>query len=763
METAAGFAKFLALNAATLLAAFTLASRLPFTARSQRLLGAGVIAVAISNATGLLLGLSGSLRYGPLLASQVALAALGCFSARWRVMLEFLDPRCVVRIVETRLQWAALGLLAIAYAYAMFLGFVSETFAGDELMYHLPLVAEYARAGAITVPQLGRYWCNEFWAYYPGAAYLLYQWLVLPFGTGLIVDLAQWPYAFGTALATYVLARIVGARRGDAVWAAILLLAVPIVMNQSKTALVDLVLSFLYAAGLAFLLLEPLTVAGVALAAFAWGAAPAIKLPAMMYIALGAVCVALVQYDRHKGRALRVLLPIGAAVGASLVLFSGYWFLRNYLLMGSALYPLNLRPEPRTAWSNVIFYGLLFPLLDFSPATPEVFNYETGAGPQFVCLGVPALLAYGAASWRERRLGGVALAVLPFAAYVVWLVRLSTSVQTLLRYVVPAMPVAFAAFAWVLPRVRQRRLMLALAFGCVVFAFIVGVPRLGTYTDEGSLRYGLGKWRRGEATTRFDIMGSVDLQDYRRAWSYFDQLPGRHDIAATHLIFSYPMLGADFRHHLHFLEETDPQRWWTQLRARNIDHVAVSESVDETGQLLIQDAVVMQLKFMPAGDESLHASRHLEPRRVQALRLRYTSTGPENARVVVGVNRYASTWELPLARGESRVEVMPWDGDLSSVDFALDFIPRTSLRAEIGFTIESLEVQDGNGEWIALPNAERGAWEVLRWPMVFYWLEAHPERFKLALRDVDFWRSRLSGELRVYEIRPEREDDGAAS
>lgn len=760
MDAAVAFAKFAALNGATVLAACALASRLRFEARSQRLLAAAVLAVGIANASALALGLLGWLYYGPLLAVQAAVAAISCVFARGAEMRAFLDPRPAARLVEGTAQRLALALLAVAYAYSVFLGIVSEAFAGDELMYHLPLVAEYARNGRIVIPELGRYWANHYWAYYPGGAYLLDQWFVLPFGTGALVDLVQLPYAFAAALASYVLARLIGARRRDALWAAILFLAVPIVMNQVKTALVDVSLTFLFAAGLAFLLLEPLRPIGVLLAAIAWGAAPGVKLPAMMYMALGAVCVALTHLDRERsiGGALRKLVPAGAVIAAGIVLLSGYWFARNAWLMGSPTYPLDLHPEPNPAWTNIIYYGLLFPLLDFSPATPEVFNYETGAGPQFMCLAVPALLAYAAAAWRERRLGGIAFAVLPIVAYAVWLLRLSTSVQTLLRYVLPAMPLGFAAFAWLLPRLRRRGAMVALALASVGFSFFVGVPRLGSYTNQESLRLGLAEWRRGAAATRFAVMGSVDLQDYRRAWAYFDRLPGPHSIVAAHLIFTYPMMGADFRHALHVLEATDYESWMVQLRARHADHVAVAQRVDKTGTFAIDGGAVLRIRYAPAADEALAVTRSLPARPVRALRLRYRSGAPDNARAVVGVNRFAQSWELPLGDGTSRTQVLAWSGTLNSIDLGLDFIGRTSLRAPSEVVVESLELQGEDGEWATLPIGRHDDWQVLPWPLEYYWMEARPERFKPVLRDVDYWGSKYSGELRVYRV--EAENDG---
>lgn len=763
MELAAGFGKFALLNGVTLLAAIGLASRLRLDSKAERLLAACVLAAGIANATALVLGVTGQLRFWPLLAAQVPFAALAAAVARWRVAVEFLDPRSALALLRGPALRTAAALLAIAYAYALFLGYITEAFAGDALMYHLPLLAEYAREGQIGIPDLGRYWCNRYWAYYPGGAYLLYQWFVLPFGTGLLVDIAQLPYAFAAALAAYVIALRVGAARRDAAWAAILFLAVPIVISQVKTALVDVTLTFLFAAGLAFLLARRLTAAHLLLGAIAWGAAPAVKLPAPVFIALGAVCVAAHQLDRGSRwrDAARVLGPVAGALAVGFLAFSGYWFGRNWWLTGSPTYPLNLNPGPPPVWTNILVYGALFPLLDFSPIVPDLFNYETGAGPQFICLAVPALIALFAASVRERRPGIAAAALLPFVAYAVWLLRLSTSVQTLLRYVLPAMPIGFAAFAWLLPRARRRGWLSGLALASVVFSVLVTVPRLGTYTDAASLRAGLAKWRRGEVKQRFELMGALDLQDYRRTWAYIETLPGAHSIAVAHMIFTYPLQGADFRHQIHFVDEFDRAKWLAELERRRVDLLTVAEFVDPRGTLTVGDDVRLELDYSPAGDEYVHAARRLDARPVRGLRVRYRVEGAENARLHLAVNRFAATWELPLPPpGEERVETVPWEGDLTSIELILDFAGRTTLRGLIATSISSLEVQGADGRWTELLDGDADGWEVLRWPVEYYWAEQLPDRFRLAFRDQDYWGDEFSGKVRVYRTGDDGENVG---
>jgi hypothetical protein len=390
-----------------------------------------------------------------------------------------------------------------------------------------------------------------------------------------------------------------------------------------------------------------------------------------------------------------------------------------------------------------------------------VFNYETGAGPQLICLAVPALIALAGNSARARRSGMVAVALLPILAYFLWLYRLSTSVQTLFRYVVPAMPIGFGAFAWSLSHVARPQWLVRLAIFCVVFSVVLAVPRLGTYTDTEVLRVALAKWRRGEASGPFDVMAALDLQDYRRTWAYVSGLAEPQDIATSHLIFTHPLRGNDFRHHLHFVEEMDRDAWLAEIDRRGIDLLVLAELVDPRPAVEIGDTIRLELDYRPSGDEYTHATRRLDGRPVRALRATYSSTGGDNARLFIAGNGFQRARELPLSPGvEERTETVTWEGELVSLEVLLEFMPRTAMRGDIAVNISALEVQRADGNWEELA-VDPGLWEKLRWPVEYYWAESLHPRFHLLMRDEDFVRSPYSGEVRVYRVDGASEGDGS--
>lgn len=757
MGVLTGIAKFLALNGLTVVAAFGLASRCGLAARAERLLAAAVLFTGIALASGMLLGLCGQLRFWPLLATQAVLAAAVSAVARWPIVLETVEVRPPLRLIDEVPLRVAVALVAVAYLYVAFLGLVSESFSGDELMYHLPLVAAFAHEGRIVVPQLGRFWHTDWWAYHPASAYVLYQWWVLPFGTGALVDLAQMPYAAGTALATYVLARRFGARGRGARWSALLFLAVPIVINQCKTGLVDITLSFLFAAGLAFALRTPFCGASILLTAIAWGAVPGAKLSGMVYFAAGVVCLLLELASHARGRALvRQLVVAGAALSAGVLLLSSYWFVRNYALKGSAIFPLTVLDAQEMAWTTIIFYGPLIPLLDFTIYDPMLFyNYETGAGAQFVGLALPAAAVLAAYALRRRRWGvtaamGVALAMYPF-----WLVSHSREPHTIFRFVLPAMPIGFAAVGWLLSHSPRQRLLTTLATVCIAFSVVNAIPHVGTFIVPQSLYAGLRQLVLGtQRLGRFDRMGDLAAQDYRRAWHYFDQLPGVHDIAASHLIFSYPMLGPDFRHRLHFFDPSSRREWLDDMKAARVDQVAIGPTADPKHQISSDGgSLKLKMQMRVIGDESLAAMQELPPRAIRGVRIRYAVPDPANVRVKLGFNRFAEMNELPLDMPHTeRDYTVAWSGELTDLDVLVEFVPRTRLQEDITLTVSALELLTDDSGVVQVPLAAEH-WSRAMWPLEYYWMESDPQHFRLAFRDRHFWGSPVQSEMHIYEVR----------
>ncbi len=753
-----GAIRFLALSGFTSLAALAGATCFDLRTRAEQLLAAAILWAGIATGSALLLGACGHLNYRALLASQIVASLAGLAAARASGTLRRIGRpfRAPSRLGGGPVLVVAAVAVGGAYAWVAFLGLVTEPFAGDALMYHLPIAAAYAREGRLAVPALGRYWNNDLWAYYPGNAYLLDQWALLPFQNGTLADLVQFPFALGSALATYALARRLGCAQKGAVWAALLFLAVPIVVGQSKTALVDVTVSFLFASGLAFSLAMPPDTGRLVLLAIAWGAAPGVKISAAAFLPLGLACIAFHACSELGARSgLRAAARCGLAAAGGGAVFSGYWYVRNYWLQGHPLYPANIVPSDAMAWTNVLLYGPILPLLDLT-AYPPIFtyNYETGAGAQFAALALPASIAFSAQARRKGQLGLAAAALLPLVAYAFWLLRSSRSPHTLFRYVLPAMPAGFAAAGWLLERTTRRAFLETIALACILFSLINAAPHVGTFVSPEALRAALRDLRRGGGELgRFYRMGDVSLQDYRRTWRYLDSVPGSANIAASHTIFAYPMLGDDFRHRLRFLRPMRHRDWLANLSRLGIDYVAVAQ-LQGRNTRLESDGTRLRLILhgRNTGDELAVAAHPVQAVSTRSIRVRYRLVPAENVRAALGVNTFAELFELDPADGQEATAEFPWSGELHTLELLLETVPRTRAWEDHEISVTALEVQDAAGSWIGVPLDRVGSWHRLAWPIEYLWLQGDPARFSLVLEDTDFRGSPYSGALMLYRV-----------
>lgn len=741
-----GLLNFLLLNGATLLVALGLTSRLQRRGLAEQWLAASVLYVAVAVLSATILGVTGHLRFAPLLASQAILAAAVAPFARWRSVAAMLCPGKALRRMET-VQRLVLATCAVAYGYVVLVGIFFEPSAGDSLMYHLPLAAAYAREGRIVIPDLGLYWRADLWAYFPGNAYLLDQWWIQPFGNGVIVDLSQLPFAFAASVAAFVLARQLGATTRGAGWAGLLFLTTPIVINQSQTALVDVTSAFLFAAGLVFLM-PPLTTAGLCLGGIAWGLTPGVKLTALASLPMGVLWMALAIHHAEATAASdrrRTYVAAAAALITATLLFSGYWFARNAWVTGSALFPITARGGDPIVWSNVLTYFPWWPLFDCSIYPPYfLYNYETGAGMQFAALGIPACLALTRHAWRRQRHDLSALALLPLALYGFWFLDVSTELHSFMRYVLPGLPVAYAAAGWMISNSQRAVWLIRLAALSCVASVFASLPRVTTFRSPSAA---LNGWRgvySGETSLgRFGAMGDLGTQDFRGAWKYLDDLTDGRQIAVAHLAFAYPMLGAAYQHRLHFLPASTRTAWLDRVARENIQNVAVGEMRGPHSKITNRGAGIrLAMDVTITSDEYITVVHPLPAQQVKGIRLRYQTRAPSMA--ILGVNHFTQAFVLP--RDEGGEFTVPWTGEVHSLELLMRPVDTRVLYAEAFLDVTSIEIIEPDGKATVLS----GNWQYLGWPIECLWMEDDAAHFRPVAQASEFGGGQ--GLMQIYEV-----------
>ena len=292
-----------------------------------RVVRVGVLAFGAVVAMGLVLGASRRLTLGWYLACEaVLLAGVGAYAARTHGSGP--DPDAVAGGE----RGIVIGLWIAIVAFVIGMGLANSPFtAYDAVSYHLFFPARWLEAHRLSI--IPTPFSDEAQAYQPGNGELWFLWLMLPFHSDILARVGQVPFYVVGAAATYLLAARAGASRGHAAYAPTLFLIAPPIVEQAVGANVDLIAAamFVSAIWLGLVAAETNHRRDWAIWGCATGLFVGTKYLAVVYAPL-VLLAALIPKPR-----LRIAwgLPGVLALGAP-------WYIRNWIVTGSPLYPATL-------------------------------------------------------------------------------------------------------------------------------------------------------------------------------------------------------------------------------------------------------------------------------------------------------------------------------------------------------------------------------------------------------------------------------------
>ncbi len=482
---------------------------------------------------------------------------------------------------------AACSLLILVYGYVLLIGVVFPPIAGDALMYHLPVGVTYIEQGDLSVPALPGFWKGNLWAYYPANGSLLLGWSMLTTGSDRLVDLVQWPFALLSGVALLALGRGLGLSRADAIWAGLLFSSVPIVINQAKTSLNDVLFAYLVICAVTFLARFRVhhawhdgALTGLAVG-LAFGVKPSAPLHIVLLALLGCVYVAF-PAGRPGRLAVRPALICAGMTMAGGALFGAGWYLRNFLAIGEATYPSSVVDVlqlngPDVIWENL--RALFEDKLSTTHALPGIYyNYANGVGLQTTALIFPGAVLgvvrfFGARRYRPALLGLVAVAGCCLWWFILHPRFTNTSAS---RYALPWIgvlaPVAVVALRDLLSSARLRTVLLAAA---VFHSSVLAMPMVGSFWSYEGVAQGLGAMLG--PGVRFDPWrhrGDVAIYDYRDAWKWIEENTDGDRLLVVNHAFTYPLYGpGPRRNEIVVLPPLERDAWKAEVMSRDIDYV----------------------------------------------------------------------------------------------------------------------------------------------------------------------------------------------
>lgn len=239
-------------------------------------------------------------------------------------------------------SWPELWLLAIgvtaACLFSAFLIWIMPANNNDSLATHMSRIGYWMQHGSFFPWSTQRVWQIT----YPVDMQLQMFWTALFLGSDRIVESIQWSGALAAMAAVFGLARLMGAARPQALFAALLWATFPEIILESTTTQNDLVAGTLFAAllYLLFLGLDKRHTGALALSGLALGLALGTK-QTLLFLMPGLALVLLLLLI-YRGRGVfRSLLVWGAWGAGSFLLIGVYMYVVNIASFGNPMGPAS--------------------------------------------------------------------------------------------------------------------------------------------------------------------------------------------------------------------------------------------------------------------------------------------------------------------------------------------------------------------------------------------------------------------------------------
>ena len=195
----------------------------------------------------------------------------------------------------------------------------------DSLTYHMPYIIKWLQEGSLWHPYYTAY--VGVIGYYPGNYELLSLFTILPFNQDLFVNLINFSLYLPLGLCLYIIFRQLKVPEKTAQVLPALLLYTPLLVRQGPIPQNDLFYLLVLAFAFLFFIKKHWLAFAIALGLFLGTKANAIVYSALVFLP---ACYYIKDYKK--------ILKVSALI----ILFGGFWYIRNWILTGNPLFPMHL-------------------------------------------------------------------------------------------------------------------------------------------------------------------------------------------------------------------------------------------------------------------------------------------------------------------------------------------------------------------------------------------------------------------------------------
>ncbi|MBC8412230.1 MAG: hypothetical protein ISR96_07190 [Nitrospira sp.] len=503
----------------------------------------------------------------------------------------------------------AVMLVIITGCWLIFLGWLMPSSSWDSLWYHLPMVGYIMQNGAIAPVEINSF-IEQFINYFPQNMELLFLWNIVFMKDDVIVDLTQMAFIPFAMISVYGISTKMGVSRHNALYASLLFFFTPIMLMQSVTNYIDVMISALFLIAVNFLFpsshfntMRPESrrlclVLGGLTTGLLFGSkgsgvifAAVLYLPAMYLAARSSLIRGQVKWFSTAGYCtVYFLLPV--------LLTGGYWYLRNWLAYGNPLYPMHISFAGFT-----IFKGIYSGMIESAPAAVASlplllrplyvwleglarYSYDSrvgGLGPIWFIQLLPAMFIMAALALYKKRFEYLALIVLAALVFI-FHPRHWTP-----RYVIFLTGFGAVAFAMTLDYLKKR----AWFFQVISLSLILytSVTVISAFADPLKIRefMHLPYAERSIARLRPIHIDSQARQEYG-VWEWIRRNVREGDVLAYTFepLFHAPMWNHEYSSRIVYIKADGKSALYEELNANNVAFILVraNSSMD---RLLIND------------------------------------------------------------------------------------------------------------------------------------------------------------------------------
>ncbi len=520
------------------------------------------------------------------------------------------------KIIEDRILLSIFILFAVSVSWTIFLGYLFPSYTWDALWYHLPIVGHIIQSGAIQDIAVNSF-IEQFINIFPKNIELFFLWNTIFLRNDIIVDLSQLIFALAGVLTVYSIAVKLNIREKHAIYSSLLFFFTPIIILQSATNYVDIAITVLFLIAVNFLIdgvvsedsgsttgAESLQQRSfrVFLAGLTTGILLGSKGSGPLFAAVLSSVVVINEIRKHIGLRKEISLSMPGILKKSLkfylvffllpvLLLGGYWYMKNWVLYGSPVYPMEI-----SVFNVTIFKGLFNGIIEPVPAiinelssltrplyvwseNTKYYLYDSrlgGLGPTWFILFLPSLVFSFFYSIIKRKNKFLAVSIIFIAVFFMYPRNWTP------RYVIFMVGLGALSFGFVLDYFHRREKVLKIiALLLTVYTFIVANSPCVTPEQIRKFIALPAKERSIGWLAPFNI--DIHARQEYGHWIWISRNISIDDTLAYTFepLFHSPLWNTGFSSRIAFINSDAYKEWLEELKLNNVTYVLFRQNSKE--------------------------------------------------------------------------------------------------------------------------------------------------------------------------------------